>query len=104
MKSEYFLVLLFTIIVPLIMSFGKEIRIYKNPLRLILTLLIPFIIFSLIDIISVKRGLWTFNENYTTGIKIFNLPLEEVLFFAVIPFSCLFLWETVKYYAGRIKK
>ncbi|MCU0371673.1 MAG: lycopene cyclase domain-containing protein [Ignavibacteria bacterium] len=104
MKFEYFIVLLATVAVPLIRSFSREINFYKNIKRFLAAVLIPFTVFVIIDIISVKRGLWTFNPDYVTGIYLFTLPVEEILFFAVIPFSCLFLWETVKYFERRMKK
>lgn len=104
MKFEYFIVLLATVAVPLIRSFSREINFYKNIKRFLASIFIPFAVFVIIDIISVKRGLWTFNPDFVTGIYLFSLPVEEILFFAVIPFSCLFLWETVKYFERRIKK
>jgi len=97
MKYEYFLVLGLTVIVPLLKSFNKELNFFQSKKRFFLSMIIPFLIFVLIDIIAVIRNLWYFNENFTVGIKVFNLPIEEVLFFIVIPFSCLFLWETIKY-------
>ena len=104
MKFEYFMVLLATAIVPLIRSFSREINFYSDVRRFVFAILIPFVLFAVIDIISVQRGLWTFNKDYITGIYLFNLPVEELLFFAVIPFSCLFLWETVKYFDRRWNK
>lgn len=34
---------------------------------------------------------WIFNEKYITGLKITNLPVEEILFFLTVPFACLLL-------------
>jgi len=38
-------------------------------------------------------GVWGFNEKYTIGVKVFKLPLEEILFFICIPFACLFTYH-----------
>jgi lycopene cyclase domain-containing protein len=35
---------------------------------------------------------------YTTGRKLFGLPVEEVLFFVTVPYSCLFLYEQMVTY------
>lgn len=38
---------------------------------------------------------WWFNERYITGLSVGPLPIEEVLFFAAMPFACLFSWHTL---------
>jgi len=103
MKLEYFIVLAVCIAGPLILSFGKKLAFYKNPSKLIYSIFLPFIPFILWDIAALQRGHWSFNNNYITGLFIFNLPVEEILFFAVIPFAGIFTWETVKYFS-EVKK
>jgi lycopene cyclase domain-containing protein len=97
-KLEYFIVLAVCLAGPLVLSFSKKLDFYKFPARLVFSILIPFIVFVIWDIWATGRGHWGFNQNYITGIKIVNLPVEEVLFFIVIPFCALFTWETVKYF------
>ena len=36
-------------------------------------------------------GVWSFNYDYCIGIKIFEMPIEEWLFFLIIPFCSLFI-------------
>ena len=103
MKYEYFIVLIVTIAVPLIKSFSREINFYKPLKRFFVSISIPSVIFVIIDAVAVKRNLWTFNEVYVTGIYFFGLPVEEILFFLVIPFSCIFTWESVKYLDKKLK-
>jgi lycopene cyclase domain-containing protein len=98
MKIEYFIVLAASLAGPLVLSFSKKMDFWKYPARLIFSIIIPFIIFVIWDIIVTAAGHWSFNPNYTVGFKIFNLPVEEVLFFIVIPFCGLFTWESVKYF------
>lgn len=47
----------------------------------------PFILW---DIYFTKQAFWGFNPLYISKIYIFNLPVEEVLFFVCIPFACIF--------------
>lgn len=103
MKFEYFLLLGAVISVPFIKSFNKEINFYKHPLRLLYSIGIPFILFVIWDSFAISRGHWDFNGNFVTGIKILNLPVEEVLFLVVIPFCALFTWESVKYFMRKTK-
>lgn len=103
MKAEYLIVLAVSFAGPFILSFSRKLDFYKYPARLILSLGIPFALFVVWDIIAASRGHWVFNTNYITGIRIFNLPIEEILFFIVIPFCGIFTWESVKYFISGKK-
>jgi lycopene cyclase domain-containing protein len=85
------------------LSFSRNILFYQKPIRLILSIALPLIVFLIWDVYAVHTGHWFFNSEYVIGIKLFNLPIEEILFFIIIPFSSLFLWESVKYFTGRKK-
>lgn len=98
MAFEYFIVLAACLAGPLVLSFSRKMDFYKSPMRLIISLGIPFLLFVVWDVIAAQRGHWFFNPKYITGNKIYNLPIEEILFFLVIPFCALFTWETVKYF------
>ncbi|MCX8009168.1 MAG: lycopene cyclase domain-containing protein, partial [Patescibacteria group bacterium] len=41
---------------------------------------------------------WRFNDSFILGIKLGNLPLEEVLFFFIVPWGCLVLWENAHHH------
>jgi lycopene cyclase domain-containing protein len=103
MKSEYFLVLALSVVAPFILSFSKNLDFYKYPARLILSIGIPFVIFVVWDMIVTARGHWSFNPKYITGIMLYDLPIEEVLFFIIIPFCGIFTWESVKYFMREKK-
>lgn len=103
MKLEYFIVLGLCLVGPLVLSFSKKLSFYKDPKRLVLSIILPMPVFIVWDVIAAQRGHWNFNREFITGLFIFNLPVEEVLFFAVIPFAGLFTWEVIKYFAEREK-
>lgn len=100
MKTEYLIVLAVCFAAPFILSFSRKLDFYKYSARLILSLGIPFALFIVWDVIATARGHWSFNANYITGLRIFNLPIEEILFFIVIPFCGIFTWECVKYFTS----
>ena len=61
---------------------------------MLIAIVIPAIPFLLWDAL-VTGAHWHFNSDYVSGIKIINLPIEEILFFITVPFACLFTWEMI---------
>jgi len=61
---------------------------------MLIAIVIPAIPFLLWDAL-VTGAHWHFNSLYVSGIKIINLPIEEILFFITVPFACLFTWEMI---------
>lgn len=94
-KCTYLFVDLFSIIVPLIFSFHSRINFYKQWHYWILPCLLSAGFFLIWDYSFTKWGIWWFNPNYVLGYYIYNLPVEEVLFFVCIPFSCVFIFYTL---------
>jgi lycopene cyclase domain-containing protein len=90
MKSLYLLVDFFTIIVPLLFSFHPKIKFYKTWKQFFIASSVVAIIFILWDAVFTFAGVWKFNPKYVTGIYFLKLPIEEILFFICIPFSCVF--------------
>ena len=101
--SKYMMVLVFSGIVPFVLSFWPGLRFYRNWRGLFLSILLILFIFGAWDIFATWRGHWHFNPQGVGGIEIVNLPLEEVLFFVVIPFCCIFTWEAINYIKARMK-
>jgi lycopene cyclase domain-containing protein len=50
------------------------------------------------DSIVTARGDWWFNYDYLSGISIIGLPIEEILFFVVVPYSCIFIYENLEHF------
>lgn len=94
----YFKLLLFTISFPLLASWDKRFEYSKKFKFLFPSVFITGAFFIVWDIIFTKNGVWGFSEKHTTNINILDLPIEEWLFFLIIPFSCVFIYESVKYF------
>lgn len=56
---------------------------------------IPFILW---DYFALYRGHWWFSEKFTIGISVFKLPIEEFIFFILIPQACLLIWVALNKY------
>ncbi|MDD5129671.1 MAG: lycopene cyclase domain-containing protein [Candidatus Omnitrophica bacterium] len=96
-------ILLLSVSFPLLFSFYPALKFWRNLKALIFALTVVIIIFGSWDIFATWRGHWYFNPQGILGVKIVNLPLEEWLFFVVIPFCCIFTWEALKFIKQRIK-
>lgn len=94
----YLLLLVATIAVPLFLSFDKKVQYYKNLKYILPAILITAALFWIWDIKFTKGGVWSFNPAYTLGKQYLGLPIEEWLFFIVVPYSCTFIYEVLKYY------
>jgi lycopene cyclase domain-containing protein len=70
--------------------------VYRQPRRLALAVLPPAAAFLAWDAVAIAGGVWTYNRTYVTGIDLpFRLPLEEVLFFVVIPLCSVLTYNAV---------
>lgn len=88
----YLFVNLFTISVCFAFSFHQKIRFDKYFKTFLISSSLASIPYLIWDAVFTKIGVWWFNTSYTLGISIGNLPLEEIMFFWFIPFSCTFTY------------
>lgn len=92
MPYTYSLVLFFTIIICFVASFDRRIQFHRHFgafIKAALLVAVPFIAW---DVWFTAKGVWWFNTDYTLGIIVAGLPIEEWLFFICIPFSCVFTY------------
>lgn len=99
----YFLILAASLAGPLALSFDKKVAFYKQWKYLFPAMIPPAILYIIWDSYFTKWSIWSFNENYITGIMYFGLPLEEILFFFVVPYCCVFIYECIRCYFPGIK-
>jgi len=97
----YLLILVASIAIPLALSFDRKVQYYKNLKYIIPAILITAVIFIAWDINFTAAGIWSFNLEYTIGKEFKGLPVEEWLFFLVIPYACVFIYEVLKVYAEK---
>lgn len=97
-KYLYLGVMLFAIAYPLAQSFEHRIRFASQWYALFPALLISAIVFLVWDIWFTQIGVWEFNPRYVVGIFFFDLPIEEWMFFFIVPFACVFIYEVLIYF------
>lgn len=91
----YWGLLALTAVVPLVLSFARwQFRWSQQDwLRLLQVFVFVSVPFVLLDALSHDRGWWAYNPHFITGVRLGGLPLEEIMFFFVIPFACLYLYS-----------
>lgn len=96
MASEYLLVLAGCVLVTLPLEFILGARVYRRPARLAAVVLPVAAVFYVWDLVAIARGHWWFNPARTSGVLLpGGVPLEEALFFLVIPLCGLLTYEAV---------
>ncbi len=64
----------------------------------------PAVLYIAWDMYFTSKGVWGFNSSYITGIHLINLPLEEVLFFLIVPYCCVFIYACIRAYFPSLKE
>lgn len=104
MEKYYYLLLnIGSILFPFIFSFERRwmhfVRFWKPYFIAIIGVGMFFILW---DIYFAYQGVWGFNDRYLIGIRIFRLPLEEWMFFLLIPYASNFIHYSLEYFFPRI--
>ena len=99
-QYAYLLVLLGCLVgtAPLELFLGT--RVYARWRRLLLTLLPVVVVFVTWDVLAIRAGHWDYDPAQVTGISLASLPLEELLFFVVIPICAILTLEAVRAVKG----
>ena len=61
-------------------------------------MIIPAVLYIIWDAYFTKLGVWSFNAAYITGTNFIGLPIEEILFFFVVPYCCVFIYACIRSY------
>jgi lycopene cyclase domain-containing protein len=101
--SLYFILLTASGAVPLLLSFDKRLQFYKQWKYVFSSILLVALVYIIFDVNFTNRGIWGFNPEYLSGIYLFSLPLEEILFFVVIPYASIFLHESIREYFPKLE-
>ncbi|WP_035843237.1 lycopene cyclase domain-containing protein [Crocinitomix catalasitica] len=96
MMPIYFIVLVLSGLVPLLYTIYKQ-DFIKNWSSFTISTIIIATVFLIWDGFFTALGIWGFNPDYILGFNLFLMPLEEFLFFIVIPFCSLFLHYAIFY-------
>jgi lycopene cyclase domain-containing protein len=99
-KAVYLLVLAGCVIGTAPLEVVLHTRVYARPRRLVLTLLPVLAVFVTWDVLAIRAGHWFYDPGQTTGLMVGDLPVEELLFFLVIPTCSVLALEAVRSVRG----
>lgn len=94
-RWEYVLLLLACLAVTLPLEF-RGAGVYRRPVALAKAVLPVVALFTAWDLAAIARQHWDFNPLFVTGVELPGaLPIEELLFFVVVPVCAVLTYESV---------
>jgi lycopene cyclase domain-containing protein len=79
--------------------------VYRQPWRTVKSIAPVALAFLLWDLVAIATHVWTYNPLYITGFQLpGRIPIEEVLFFVVIPLCGLLTYNAVNAMLERFKR
>ncbi len=99
----YTILLCCSLLVPISFCFDRKLQFWRQWKFLFPSILFIAVIYIAGDILMTQAGHWGFNPRYHLGIVLAGLPLEEWLFFLVIPYASVFLHDVVVLYLPSFK-
>jgi lycopene cyclase domain-containing protein len=79
--------------------------VYRRPRRTAAAILPVAAIFVVWDLVAIAGGVWSYDPRYLCGVTLFGvMPLEELLFFFVIPLCGLLTFTAVEGVLRRARR
>jgi lycopene cyclase domain-containing protein len=70
--------------------------VYRQAWRTAAALFPVAVVFAVWDVAAIVADVWAYNPRYVTGVELFGwLPIEEMMFFVVIPLCGLLTYNAV---------
>ena len=80
-------------------------RVYRRFPSLLLALLPEVVLFTVWDIVGIARDHWTYSPAFVTGLRLpFRIPIEELVFFVVVPICGVLTYEAVGTVLDRVRR
>lgn len=95
-RGEYLVVMGLCLLVTLPLELLLGARVWRRPRRLLVAMVPLLVVYTVWDAAMIAAGSWTYSEDKLTGVLLpFELPLEELVFFVVVPICGLLTLEAV---------
>jgi lycopene cyclase domain-containing protein len=78
-----------------------RVRVYARWRRLLLAVVPEFVVFVVWVLYAIAQGHWDYSDDRTLGVRLpGGIPVEEVLFFLVVPLCAVLALEAVRKVTG----
>ncbi len=94
-RWQYTMVLAGCVALTLPLELVMGARVYRRPARLAATLAPVAAVFIVWDTVAARRGHWWWTADLITGARLLGVPLEEWLFFLVVPVCAVLTYEAL---------
>lgn len=102
-RYQYLILMAACLLITVPLEFALRARVYRR-WRLALLALVPTVlVFSVWDVVGIVRDHWGYNPRFVTGWHIGVMPIEELVFFVVVPLCGLLTYEAVGYVLRRLR-
>lgn len=102
MEKFTYLALMVVVAAPFLWKYrDRNLPLHRRLRPAIAAMLIVAVPFVVWDVAVTAAGHWSFSDAYTIGWRLAGLPIEEILFFVVVPLTSILVWDTVGYFMRR---
>jgi lycopene cyclase domain-containing protein len=100
-RASYLAVMAFIFLGTAWLEVGLRTRVYRRWRRLLLTLLPVVMVFLAWDAYAIAQGHWWFDESAITPVRLpGGIPLDELVFFVMVPIASVLTLEAVRSATG----
>ncbi len=100
---QYLIVMALCVLVTLPLELFLDAKVYRRWKLLLLAMLPTLVVFVAWDIVGIIRGHWWYSDQFITGVNLGPMPLEELVFFIVVPLCGLLTYEAVGTVLRRLR-
>lgn len=102
---SYMAMLGFVVVASFWLEFAFGLRVLRDPIRLVKTIALSTPVFIAWDAFAIANEHWFFAPSLTLGIfGPFGIPLEEYLFFVIVPIAGLLSYEGVNNFLPTVRR
>lgn len=104
-RFQYLLLMAACLLITLPLEFVLRARVYRRWRGLLMALIPVVVIFSVWDIAGILLDHWSYNPRFVSGWQLgLGMPVEELVFFIVVPICGLLTYEAVGYVLRVVRR